>query len=211
MLTRVLRSRHLDERDGGFTLVELLVTMFVLGILGTMVLAISISSLKTARTTQNRVVGTSQAQAATERMAKDLRSADPLVAADANDVTAKVYRSGHCEIHRWYVSAGKLLQDTQKYGASTSCSTASGTPSAATTQTLVDKVVNAAGTPVFTFARWDTTANPPALFTMTAPVPAANVSLVDRVTVVIDAYQPENHAPVVVQSAIDLRNVVTNS
>ena len=210
MLTSALR-RQRDGRDEGFTLVELLVTMFVLGILGAMVLSISISALKTSRTTQNRVVGTSQAQAATERISKDLRSADPLVAADANDVTAKVYRSGHCEIHRWYVSGGSLLQDTQKYGASTNCATASGTPSAVTTQTLVQTVLNGATTPIFTFARWDTTANPPALFTMPAPVPAANVSLVDRVTVVIDASQPENHAPVVVQSAVDLRNVVTNS
>jgi len=210
VLTRLVQRTD-GEPDAGFTLVELLVTMFVLGILGTMVLSISISALKTSRTTSNRVVGTSQAQAATERISKDLRAADPLVAADANDVSAKVYVAGHCEVHRWYLSAGKLLQVTQKYGASTSCTTATGATTTSTPQTLVDKVANGAGTPVFTFARWDTTSNPPALLTMTAPVSAANVSLVDRVTLVIDAFQPENHAPVVVQSAVDLRNVVTNS
>jgi hypothetical protein len=47
---------------------------------------------------------------------------------------------------------------------------------------------------------------------MTAPVSSANVPLlVDRVTVLIDVYQPENRQPVVVQSAVDLRNVVHSS
>ena len=50
------------------------------------------------------------------------------------------------------------------------------------------------------------------LVTMTAPVSSANVPLlVDRVTVLIDVYQPENRQPVVVQSAVDLRNVVHSS
>ena len=216
MLTRVREllsaSRGSADRDAGFTLIEMLVTMLVFGMLGAIVLAISLTSLKTSRTTQNRVVGTDQAQQATERMARDLRSADPLVTATANDMSAKVYRNGHCEIHRWYLGAtGALLQDTQKYAASTTCATATGTPSTAVTTTLVTKVDNTAATPLFTFARWDTTANPPALQTMSSPVPAANVPLVDRINVVIDVYQPESHADVVVQSAVDLRNVVTNS
>ena len=127
-------------------------------------------------------------------------------------MTAKVYRNGACETHRWYLSAaGQLLEDIQRYPASTSCANATGTPTATGTVTLVDKVLNTSANPVFTFARWNDTSNPPSLVTMTAPVSWANVSLVDRITVLVNVSQPENRQPIVVQSAVDLRNVVHTS
>jgi prepilin-type N-terminal cleavage/methylation domain-containing protein len=217
VLTRIARGIRLrtaigSNDDDGFTLIELLVVIFVFGILSAMVLSLTISSLRTGRQAQAHVVGTSQAQQASERMSRDLRVADPLLSADANDVSAKVYRNGACEVHRWYLgAASQLLEDILRYPASSSCSTATGTASVVGTVTLVNKVLNSAANPVFTFARWNDTLNPPALVSMTAPVSSNNVPLVDRVTVLIDVYQPENRKPVVVQSAVDLRNVVHTS
>jgi hypothetical protein len=66
---------------------------------------------------QAHVVGLSQAQQASERISRDLRVSDPLVSADANDVTAKVYRTGACEVHRWYRRGRDSSEDIQRYPA----------------------------------------------------------------------------------------------
>ena len=211
-LATACREQTARKAEGGFTLIEMLVVIVIFGVLGGLVLQLTLSALHTSQVTQSRDIGVSQAQFAVERLAKDLRAADPLVSADANDLTLMVYRQGACEVHRWYLGTNsQLLEDLQRYPASSSCGNASGTLSATSTAPVTGQLANGVGAPLFSFARWDDTANPPDLLQMTTPVASANVPLVQRVVVVVNVTQPGGHAPVIVQTAVDLRNVVQNS
>jgi hypothetical protein len=79
----------------------------------------------------------------------------------------------------------------------------------ASTKVLLTNLVYTAGQPVFTYRRIDPAQD--ALVTVTAPVSASLVPLVDSLSVELRAGLKYGQQPVVVQSGIDLRNVERNS
>lgn len=97
--------------DAGFTLVELLVVLVLIGVVGSIVTAGLINALQTTRTTQARIAALNELQVSAERIARELRAACPATAMGANDVTVEVVRSGTKFRHRFYVVGDRLLHD----------------------------------------------------------------------------------------------------
>ncbi len=122
-LTEVLDERR---RDSGLTLVEMLVTMFLLGVVGALTLAGFLLVHRAVRNVTNDTTAGDAVQAATERMSRDLRQAGTILAAtptsvqfwvDANDN----YKQDTGEIITWSVStvgAAPTLCRTTDAGAS---------------------------------------------------------------------------------------------
>jgi prepilin-type N-terminal cleavage/methylation domain-containing protein len=208
-MTRIA-ARRSDQRDTGMTLIELVVAMTIMGVVGAVVCAGVLSAMQDQRRAQSRLDAITTTQRALERVTKDLRAADPLVAADARSVTTLVYHGTSCQQRRYYVDAtNRLVQEVAKYPASTTCANRTGALGAASSRVLVTKVVNTAAQPVFVYQRIDPAQA--ALVTVTTPVASTLVSLVDSVTINVKAGLKFGQQPVVVQTAVDLRNVERNS
>jgi prepilin-type N-terminal cleavage/methylation domain-containing protein len=210
MLTAVRRRLATRRNDSGMTLIELLVTMVLMGVIGSVVTAGVVTSMRDQRRAQSRLDAVTTTQRALERVTKDIRAADPLVAADATSVTTLVYHGTQCQQRRYYVDAtNQLVQEIAKYPASTTCADKTGTLGTASSRVLVKTVVNTTAQPVFAYQRIDPAQS--ALATVTTPVASNLVSLVDSVTINVKAGLKFGQQPVVVQTAVDLRNVERNS
>ena len=79
----------------------------------------------------------------------------------------------------------------------------------ASSRVLIKSVINTSAQPVFVYQRIDPAQS--ALVTVTTPVASTLVSLVDSVTINVKAGLKYGQQPVVVQTAVDLRNVERNS
>jgi prepilin-type N-terminal cleavage/methylation domain-containing protein len=73
MLTRL---RH---EQAGFTLVELLVVMVLMGVVGSITVAAIVTGMNSQRTTQDRLDALHELEVATQRAIRDLRVASPLL------------------------------------------------------------------------------------------------------------------------------------
>lgn len=72
-------------RDQGFTMVEMLVSMALFGVLGTVLLGFSLGSARVADGVQSATDVTEEARLATERMTRELRQAEGLSGAVVSD------------------------------------------------------------------------------------------------------------------------------
>lgn len=94
-------------REAGFTLVELLVVIVILGVIGGMVTSTVIASLNATRRAEARMTALSDLQRGVERVGRELRAADPLVLDSENDyamsVGADVSRAGERITYRYYI------------------------------------------------------------------------------------------------------------
>ena len=73
-------------RDEGFTMVEMLVSMALFAVLGTVLLGFSLGSARVADGVQSATDVTEEARLATERMTRELRQAEGLSGAVVDDV-----------------------------------------------------------------------------------------------------------------------------
>ena len=85
-----------DPRDGGFTLVELLVVLTLLGVVGAIVGTSMTRGLRADAQARNRIEAFEDMQVAIERMSREIRAADPLQVADDDQIQVDVHRSGVC-------------------------------------------------------------------------------------------------------------------
>jgi prepilin-type N-terminal cleavage/methylation domain-containing protein len=199
-----------DDDEAGLTLIELLVTMIIMGVISAVVTAGIVTSLTDQRRERTRLDAVSSSQRVLERVSKDLRAANPLVAGDASSVTVLVYRGTACQQRRYYVNASsQLVEEIASYPASATCSSRSGALGTASSFVLLTRVANAATDPVFSYRRIDPAQD--ALVSVTSPIANGLVPLVDSVTVSLKAGLKENQAPVSVSTSVDLRNVERNS
>jgi prepilin-type N-terminal cleavage/methylation domain-containing protein len=197
------RLRAIGQGEG-FSLIELLVVISLLSVIGTVVLSSVIATTRIQRKNDSIVLQRDSAQTALQRLGRDLTVADPLLTADVDDVSMRVYRNGACEVHRWYVDGnGDLAVDTSTYSASTTCTNVSGTASSATTMVVAEDVATGAGA-LFTYSRWDSAQDQ--RVEIASPVGSTSIGIVDRVEISL-ALNTLSNQPVVEEESVDLRNV----
>lgn len=83
-MAQLLRRR---EGDGGFTLIEMLVTIMLTSVVGAIVSSVMISSMKTARWQEEETRALGQAKVAMERMTRDVRGANSLMTTTPRQVS----------------------------------------------------------------------------------------------------------------------------
>ena len=95
------------DREGGFTLVELLVVIVIFGVVGGFVTATIVSALQTSRRAEARIHALNDLQRGIERVGRELRAASPLLLdedrAFADGVGAEVVRGGQRIIYEYYL------------------------------------------------------------------------------------------------------------
>jgi prepilin-type N-terminal cleavage/methylation domain-containing protein len=103
-----LRERHGDQR--GFSLVELLVAMVLLGIVGGIVTQSIVSGLNASRRAQERVYALNDLTKGLERIGRELRIADPLDLSHITNITdidstiaTFVHRDGKVFRYQYYL------------------------------------------------------------------------------------------------------------
>jgi prepilin-type N-terminal cleavage/methylation domain-containing protein len=95
------------QPEAGFTLVELLVVMVLLGVVGSVVTSAIVSGVNSARTTSARTHAIHELEVALQRVGRELRVADPLYLTTGTDydraLGAEIVRSGEIRIVRFSV------------------------------------------------------------------------------------------------------------
>lgn len=112
MLSRRTRT---SEGDAGFSLVELLVVIALLAVVGAIVATTLKSGFRSTTLVQRETESSAELQRSVERIARELRVADPLEAAvpSQNRVQIRVFRDGVCFRHIYLEESGQLVQYTQ--------------------------------------------------------------------------------------------------
>jgi len=148
-----VRSSHGIDDEAGFTLVELLVVMALMLIIGSVVVNGIVSGLRASERGRARVEALTDLELAAERMARDLRFADPVDGASATQVIVNVLRddAGTLVRHRvtFDVAGGTIIETRAVYDPPLSETPTSTTP----TREVIGDLDPA--TTVFAFARAD--------------------------------------------------------
>lgn len=147
-----------DARQGGFTLVELLVVMALLGVVGGVVVNAITTGLASASTTTARTMAIHDLEVALQRVARDLRAADPIYLSSGGDyrteLGAEFLRDGGVHVTRFGVEADgdvqRLVQATTRFDVETDVTNPTATDLGA--QTLVADIDNG-DEPVFRYYR----------------------------------------------------------
>jgi prepilin-type N-terminal cleavage/methylation domain-containing protein len=110
------------RNESGFTLVELMIVLVLMGIIGGVVTTALVQGMRTSTQAQSRITALSDLQRGLERVARELRVADPLCLTSGEEATrlgASVYRDGKRFRHEFYLSGTGadqvLLQDITEF------------------------------------------------------------------------------------------------
>jgi type II secretory pathway pseudopilin PulG len=212
-------SRRLHHRaEEGVGLVELLVVITLMSILGSVFVNGIVSGLRTTTQVQDRTYTLADLQKSAERLARDLRTADPVEGgtAGATGLQVRIYRNGQCFREIYRLIGTQLVRHTQgplspaPSGPTTPTNRTACTSPAATNpppnglpqQVLMDGLV--AATPVFTY--FDVNGN--ALNFAASPRPAENQIAVIRIS--LQRVQA-GRAPLTVSTDVYLRNLIPST
>lgn len=196
MFTRLaVNRRRLATDDGGFTLVELMVVIVLLGIVGGFLTSSVVTGLRTSRTAQERVYTLAELERTAQNMSREIRAADPVLGTPTDDtLRVTILRGGGKRIITYDATGGQLRQTVAEYA-----SVADATPTSTSTTTLIADLDPAAN-PVFTYSKadgsaWDPTASP--------ADPVSRLAQVDINLVSVSAAGQ----PIQVETAVFIRNV----
>ena len=93
--------------DDGFTLVELMVVLVLLGVVGGVVVSAITTGFRSSANTTSRIVALNELEIALQRMTQDLRAADPLVLSTTGvydqEIGARIDRGGTVSTVRYEV------------------------------------------------------------------------------------------------------------
>lgn len=189
-------SRTRAHEDAGYSLIELLVVIVLLAIIGGIISTATIGGMRGTRQAQNRAYSSSAIQAQIERMARDIRVADPIRAASSTSLTVDDYRGNTCVRQTWSVSSASLVRTVITYPAWTSCTAypSTVTPTSSVTRTLLTSL-NTSSTALFTYV--DSTGA-----TLASPTP----SKIAVIRISVSQNGLEGRAGVTFATAVGVRN-----
>jgi type II secretory pathway pseudopilin PulG len=112
----VLTHLRPGRNDAGYSLVELLVVMIMMGLISIVTVTGIVQTGKTQKFVVDRSDSTAQLQKTIERMARDIRVADPVEVgtAGASTLQLRKFRAGSCSRIGYYISGTSLMQSTQR-------------------------------------------------------------------------------------------------
>lgn len=144
--------RRVARDDAGFSLIELIVVMGIMLVVGAVVISGIVSGLRATARGQARVEALTDLERAAERMARDLRFADPVDGATPTQVIVNVLRddTGTQVRHRvtYAVAVGTITETRAIYDPPSAAA-----PTTTRTSTVIDGLDPA--TPVFVFSDAD--------------------------------------------------------
>jgi prepilin-type N-terminal cleavage/methylation domain-containing protein len=109
---RATPSPHSDQ--GGFTLVELLVTMLVMGIVSSTVMAVAMRAFTTTATVTNRGNVLSDGRFALDQLSKELRQAESVDATSTSSMIKFLsYQNGVSKTYVWRVTGTAIPYSLQ--------------------------------------------------------------------------------------------------
>jgi prepilin-type N-terminal cleavage/methylation domain-containing protein len=118
----MLRRSLTRTAEEGFTLVELLVVMVLLGVVGGVVTTAIISSMNSASASTARIMATHELEVALQRVSRDIRAADPVFISDerryGEHIGARFLRNRHMVVVSFELRDGEqqeLIQETTTY------------------------------------------------------------------------------------------------
>ena len=99
----------------GYSLIELLVVVSLLGVVGVVAMTGVIQVNRATSLVTKRTTTSAGLQKAIERIAREIRVADPLEAGTVTNqsLQVRVYRNDGCSRIGYYIAGGSLMQETQ--------------------------------------------------------------------------------------------------
>lgn len=94
--------------ESGFSLVELLVVILLLGVVGSVVVTGLVSAMRHTQESQQRIEAMAELQRAAERITRELRAACPVMDMADDDVTVAIHRDGDTRYHQFYRDGTQL-------------------------------------------------------------------------------------------------------
>jgi prepilin-type N-terminal cleavage/methylation domain-containing protein len=187
---------RLRREDDGYSLIELMVVMILLSIISGIVTATLVGTMRTTRQAQNRAYSAADIQNQLERVARDLRVADPIRAASANSITVDDYRGNTCMRETWALTSGNLVRTAVTYSTWSACSLypATATPVSSVTQTVLPSIANGS-TSLFTYE--DATG---------ATITGSTTTQIAMVHITFVQAGKEGRAPVSFDTSVGVRN-----
>ena len=111
-MQRLMGSRR--RAAGGFSLVELLVVMFILAVVGTIVANGLVRGLQADRQAQSRIEAFEDMQIALERVSREVRAASTLLVAEEQEIQFEVLRGGGCIQFTYWVDGDDALRSLEE-------------------------------------------------------------------------------------------------
>jgi type II secretory pathway pseudopilin PulG len=185
MLTAIrdrLRGEH------GVTLLEMLIAMVVTLILGGLVVNAMSQSTRAAARNHNRITALAEVQTAAQRIARELRAADPITVAQASVAEATIVRGGQTRTYRYQLAASGTefqIEELRTVGGVTTTSVlADGFASGG----MVLRYYNGAGVELL------------------PPVTGGNLPLIQTIRLTLTRFIPLSSQPITLETTVDVRN-----
>jgi prepilin-type N-terminal cleavage/methylation domain-containing protein len=138
--------------DHGFSLIELLIGIVLMGVVGSIMLTGVVRSLGVTSEATTRVDALTALQQAVERSSRNIRAADPITAASATALTVTVYDDVTRRRITYAHTGAQVTETTELFPNHITV-----TPTSTTTRALIQEL-DQQGNPVFRYFRADGTA-----------------------------------------------------
>ena len=186
------------RRDDGFTVIELMVGILLMSIVMSIMASSTIHAMKVQRRQFAEVDTVSRTRIAMERMTREIRAANPLLAAsaDGSEITVQVTR-GTTGFNR-KMTTYRLVNNSRIDVLTTLYNTSTSASSVLPPRTLLTGLAPAVGEPVFTYMLADGT--PPPVGT--------DITLYRSVGITLRMALRESTETVVVRDTVSIRNAV---
>jgi Tfp pilus assembly protein PilV len=181
-LRRRIRAEH------GLSVTEVLIALGLALVIGTAALSALSQGTRAAQRSHNRITALAELQTTAQRIARELRAADPITVAEASEVEATIQRQGQIRTYRYrLVGSGsdRRIEEVR-------------TVAGVTSTTVLARGFAAGGMTVRYFDGAGTELSP--------PVTGGSLPLISTVRVTLTRFIPLNTAPITLETTVDVRN-----